>query len=596
MIHNTNAAPEPQPEKPAPDIFSDLANIRVDPTMAAGPVVRNILAQVPVRKPSKEWFVRAHPEDINAANNTPTGNGFQADSTAPVQVALGAEKLTDEMKQWLADNRGTYAFYLLHAMFHDPLMRSAMLSVPVTVEDFEREEHALVMGALAGAVKIMHVIGRQVPCPPTYEFLRTYLEVTAKTESADDEIIERAVKLIKELQDPAFCEQHYSIRPYFEAWYGSIRAKKAALLLRRDVIPDVHGQIEEMQRAIFAARQFVGGLTAHEFAFYNKPEELEPTLKVGGCTICTPGNISNIQGPPKTAKSAVVGAIIAATIRERWKPNQQDTLGFEVEIHLPSAVVHIDTEQSINDHDALVRRSYKRAGRMVPAPWFHSYCLTGQEPGTCWEFLESKLDEIVKKYSEITLIIIDGIADFCRDPNDSEECFELIRKLQRLALDYHCVILTVLHENPGSGSGKTRGHLGSQLERKAETSLRLAKNLKTGVFEMWTERSRHCFIPKSAGWRFVWCEQKKMHVSLWNADKGADSAETDKGAKYADEVRKVLENDACLSFTKLVSKIRTMIGLGESTAKARIREYLSMGLITKDGAEGYRIAHSPSAS
>ena len=37
-------------------------------------------------------IVPPDPEDINAANNTPTGNGFQAASTAPVQVALGAGK------------------------------------------------------------------------------------------------------------------------------------------------------------------------------------------------------------------------------------------------------------------------------------------------------------------------------------------------------------------------------------------------------------------------------------------------------------------------------------------------------------------------
>ncbi|MEI7774861.1 MAG: hypothetical protein WCK17_08800, partial [Verrucomicrobiota bacterium] len=197
MKNDTNAAPEPQPEKPAPDIFSDLANIRVDPTMADGPIVKKILAQVPVRKPSKEWFVRTHqrtmsttiydeyvPEivpgdldDINAANYTPTGNGFQADSTDPVQAALVPGKLPKDMQQWLADNRDPYAFYVLHAMMHDPLMRAALLGVPVTDDDFEREEHSLIVAALTSAVKIMHVIGHQVPCPPTYEFLRTYLEV-----------------------------------------------------------------------------------------------------------------------------------------------------------------------------------------------------------------------------------------------------------------------------------------------------------------------------------------------------------------------------------------------------------------------------------
>jgi len=202
-------------------------------------------------------------------------------------------QITTEMKQWLADNRDTYAFYLLHAMFHDPLMRSAMLSVPVTVEDFEKEEHALVMGALAGAVKIMHVIGRQVPCPPTYEFLRTYLEVTAKTESADDEIIALAVKLIKELQEPAFCEQHYVIRPYFEAWYGSIRAKKAALMLRRDVIPDVPVQIGAMQRALSAAALAVAGEGEDAMQMFAGDQTLERALRrptgIAGLDACLNG-------------------------------------------------------------------------------------------------------------------------------------------------------------------------------------------------------------------------------------------------------------------------------------------------------------------
>jgi hypothetical protein len=188
-------------------------------------------------------------------------------------------QITDEMKQWLADNRDTYAFYLLHAMMHDPLMRAAMLSVPVTDDDFEREEHSLIVAALTSAVKIMHVIGHQVPCPPTYEFLRTYLEVAAKTESSDDEIIARAVNLIKEMQNPSFCAQHYCIRPYFEAWYGSIRAKKAALVLRRDVIPDVPGQIVEMQRSLSAAAQAVAEGAEDPMQAFAGSQILERTLR-----------------------------------------------------------------------------------------------------------------------------------------------------------------------------------------------------------------------------------------------------------------------------------------------------------------------------
>jgi hypothetical protein len=65
MTNHTNAAPEPQPEKPTPDIFSDVANIRVDPTMSDGPSVTKVLAKVPVQKPDKAWFVRTHPDSVN---------------------------------------------------------------------------------------------------------------------------------------------------------------------------------------------------------------------------------------------------------------------------------------------------------------------------------------------------------------------------------------------------------------------------------------------------------------------------------------------------------------------------------------------------
>lgn len=165
--------------------------------------------------------------------------------------------LTKEMIQWLTDNRDTYAFYLLHAMMHNPMVRAAMLGVPVTPDDFELEEQALVCGALTNATKIMNAIGHKVPSPPSYEFLRSYLEVAARTESSDDDTVKRAIALIRELQDESFIEQHYCIKPYFEAWYSGIRAKKAARRIQRDVIPDVHLQIGEMQRAINSAAMAV---------------------------------------------------------------------------------------------------------------------------------------------------------------------------------------------------------------------------------------------------------------------------------------------------------------------------------------------------
>jgi len=47
---------------PAVDFFASLDALRVTPTRADEPTIKQVLATVPVRKPSKEWFFKVHPE------------------------------------------------------------------------------------------------------------------------------------------------------------------------------------------------------------------------------------------------------------------------------------------------------------------------------------------------------------------------------------------------------------------------------------------------------------------------------------------------------------------------------------------------------
>jgi hypothetical protein len=46
---------------PVPDLFADLAGLRLSQDFAASIGVKKALLTVPVRKPAKEWFVRSHP-------------------------------------------------------------------------------------------------------------------------------------------------------------------------------------------------------------------------------------------------------------------------------------------------------------------------------------------------------------------------------------------------------------------------------------------------------------------------------------------------------------------------------------------------------
>jgi hypothetical protein len=61
--------PKPSDNEPAsptksetPDLYADLGALRISQDFAATCGVKKAILTIPVRKPSKEWFVRTHPE------------------------------------------------------------------------------------------------------------------------------------------------------------------------------------------------------------------------------------------------------------------------------------------------------------------------------------------------------------------------------------------------------------------------------------------------------------------------------------------------------------------------------------------------------
>lgn len=337
------------------------------------------------------------------------------------------------------------------------------------------------------------------------------------------------------------------------------------------------------------SKELLANLDALEFNYIQQPRRPRPTLTLGEAIICTPGNLSNIQAPAKAGKSAVVGAILASTMVE--KNNRQDTLGFVSENHKGHAVLHFDTEQSTYDHDSLIRLAIDRAESQYPPDWFHSYCLTGLSIDDRLGYIAAALHKADYKHRGIFMVIIDGVADLCWDPNDSRESFNLVHKLHKAAIHYECSIITVLHENPGSDNGKMRGHLGSQLERKAETPLRLHKDAASGITTIWADRARHCHVPKSHGTCFEWSDRAQMHVSCGSASEVKTEG---KSAKLAGEAASAFGDAEALSHTDLKTRIMETAKVKEEAAKKRIKAYTeSRVVVHKDRL--YRLAGNRAA-
>jgi hypothetical protein len=227
---------------------------------------------------------------------------------------------------------------------------------------------------------------------------------------------------------------------------------------------------------------------------------------LGDAQIGTVGNLLMIHAQIKQGKSAVCGGIMAAAMGGKG-----DMLGFSANNEEGKAVIHFDTEQSVQDWDGLVRRALARARRSVPA-FFRSYHIRNFPIKDRREALRFELECARETHGGIHCVLIDGVADMLTDPNNIADAFGLVHELLQLSIEFETLIICVLHENHGSESGKTRGHLGSELERKAETNLRLQKD-DDGVTTIYSERSRHTHIPKTKGQRFHWDDDLQMHVS-----------------------------------------------------------------------------------
>jgi len=307
-----------------------------------------------------------------------------------------------------------------------------------------------------------------------------------------------------------------------------------------------------------------------------EPEPLCPSYRLGNHIIATPGNIETVGGQSKVGKTGLLTGLIAAPM---------DPVGdvFGLEAHNPEnhALLHIDTEQSKQDHHRVVKVALQRAGKKSPS-WFYSYHLLNVDVADRFVLLERAMDRAADDHGGIFSVIIDGIGDFIEDSNDLAASFRLVQDLHKLANRHQTVIFCVLHINPAS-QDKLRGHLGSQLDRKAETNLMLTKD---GVIStIFATRARHCMILKPDGQRFEWDPREGMHLSVGTKRETQERAKIETLKELAIEV---FLNYKELRYKELSERLQEYANCKQRTAEGKIREMLDHGIVEKTSTGCYR--------
>ena len=339
--------------------------------------------------------------------------------------------------------------------------------------------------------------------------------------------------------------------------------------------PDPAEKVPDESVAAPFPEKLVARVEATRFDPDHPPPDEPWAFQLAGVEIAHSGNLITIAAAIKSGKSSVIAAMIASMMGGE----DRDYLGLTGSNPDAKAVLHYDTEQSRGDHYHMMMRTLRRADLDAPPAWFASYSLTSLDP------LErrSAIYAMARKVAAdggLHSLFIDGVADLVYDVNDLAEACSLVAELHQLATDTGCVIITALHHNPGGE--KTRGHLGSQIERKSESVLVLRKDGETISISCKPARRQEVSDDKAP--RFTWSQDAGMHVSTQSKAASADERKFAELMELADEV---FGDRSELRWTDIQDGIKSARGGAKSTIEKRIADMKRLGVIRFAGGGLY---------
>ena len=282
---------------------------------------------------------------------------------------------------------------------------------------------------------------------------------------------------------------------------------------------------------------------------------IKPIIERRGMMIASLGNISAVVGAAKSKKTFLCTALVGGLLSENGD--------FGIEPRL-AKVLWVDTEQSQLHTRKVVERIHRLAGWNTTRNngLLHTLCLREIDPKQRADILYMAI-ELYKPQ----LVVVDGISDLMYNTNDIEESDRILGRLMALSTDYNCHILCVLHTNPNSD--KARGHIGSALQRKAETVIFVHKVGECSVVE-----------PQ-------FCRNEEFEPFAFIIDEEGLPAECDlpkESSGSTNECVRIMEEYYPNGIERLVllDRLQSDLGLSYSSAQVKVSRAIRSGLLRNE--------------
>jgi len=313
-------------------------------------------------------------------------------------------------------------------------------------------------------------------------------------------------------------------------------------------------------------------LDARKYNSEYKPSQDQILWTIQNKTIATTQNFQILTGLPKAGKSTFLSALISTVF------TPSDLWGMK--LNLPPErrkIAYFDTESSDYDFYRQVERIKKFAGINGIPDWCSLFTVREDEPKAILTMVEHYLIT-----SNAPIVILDGLLDLIFDYNDPIESRKLINWFKRLTKVYDCCIIGVLHQGKGQ-AGTTLGHLGSNTDRYAQSTIEIVKDKEKQTFTMSSRflRSSDDFEPitlmnNGGEWQ---------QVSIY----GKETKET-KQKKTELSEKDLLHRAlfAAKSYKELINDLQELTGKGVSASKRIVKEWIEKRWIFKEN-ELYKI-------
>ena len=307
-------------------------------------------------------------------------------------------------------------------------------------------------------------------------------------------------------------------------------------------------------------------LSSFEVHFDSPPASPDAIVTINDVPVGSAGNLMAITGSEGSGKSNYLGALLAGTMLGEF--TDTDLLGLEVARNEhQKAVLFYDTEQSEEQLYKNLKQIVRRAKCTNPPSWFRTYGLVGMGRKDRLVSILHSMDRFYYAYGGIHMVVIDGIADLIDGVNDEERSVNLIEELFRLAAIYRTCIVCVLHLSP-SGY-KLRGHLGSEIQRKAAGIISIEKDddkQNSIVKALKVRDGSPLDIPQVI---IGWDDELKYHVVV--PDSYRTKAQDRKLSDLSEIARDIFFGVSTISYTNLVAELKERLGVKDRQAKNYIK-------------------------